>query len=90
MEIKFQPIGDYILVKQDDTETKTKTGLVLTTDSVEAPKRGEVIKLGTAKEFITQAGYKVYWAYGHREIKLDDITYLLIKEEDLMGYEESN
>jgi len=97
-EIKFKPIGDQILVKPDEAETKTKSGLILSEGSVEAPKTGKVVKLGTAEgqmmmdnrpfKFTVKAGSKVYWSYGGREIEIDGEKYLVMKEMDLLGYEE--
>ncbi len=97
-DIKFKPIGDQILVKQDVAETKTKSGIILTENSVDAPKTGKVIKLGTAEgqvmmdnrpfSFTVKAGTKVYWGYGGRELEIDGEKYLVMRESELLGFEE--
>jgi chaperonin GroES len=96
--IKFKPIGDQILVKQDEPETKTKSGLILTKDSADAPKTGKVVKLGTADgqmmidgkpfKFTVSVGSKVYWSYGGRELEIDGEKYLVMRESELLGFEE--
>ena len=97
-EIKFRPIGDQILIKPDDVETKTKSGLIISEDSAEKPKSGVVVKLGTADgmvlmdgkpfKFAVKVGDKVYWGYQGREIEIDGVNYLIMKEMELLGFEE--
>lgn len=97
-KIKFKPIGDQILVKPDEAETKTKSGLVLTEDSTEKPKSGTVVKLGTHQgknmmdgskfEFAVKEGTKVFWSYPGREIEIDSEKYFVMREADLLGFEE--
>lgn len=97
-DIKFMPIGDQILVKPDEAETTTKTGIVLTENSAEKPKSGRVVKLGTAEgqlmidnksfKFTVKVGSKVYWSYGGREIELEGTKYLVMKEMELLGFED--
>lgn len=97
-KLKFKPIGDQILVKQDEAETKTKSGIILTESSAEAPKSGIVVKLGTAEgqvmidnrpfKFTVKEGTKVFWSYGGREIEIDGEKYLVMREGELLGFEE--
>lgn len=100
-KISFRPIGDQILVKPDDPETKTKSGIILTEDSAEKPKSGTVVKLGTYEnmpapdnnnkpfKFTVKVGSRVYWSgYGGNEIEIDGVKYLVIRENQLLGFDE--
>ncbi|BDQ04551.1 MAG: 10 kDa chaperonin [Candidatus Dojkabacteria bacterium] len=94
-KIKFKPIGDRVLVKPDEPETKTKSGIILTENSVEKPKSGIVLALGTGimsdgKEykFTVKEGARVYWGYGGNEMEIDGEKYLVISEGQLLGYDE--
>ena len=49
MAAKLRPLGDKILVKRVEAETKTKSGIVLPDSAKEKPKRGKVQALGTGK-----------------------------------------
>ncbi len=40
---KLRPLGDKILVKRVEAETKTKSGIVLPDTAKEKPKRGKVL-----------------------------------------------
>lgn len=96
-EIKFTPLGDYVLVRPDKPEAKTKSGLVLTEGTLDSPKSGVVVKLGTAEgkilngdkpfNFTVKVGTRVFWSYGGREIEIDGEKYLVIKESDILGFE---
>ena len=43
---KLRPLGDKILVKRLEAETKTKSGIVLPDSAKERPQRGTIISLG--------------------------------------------
>jgi co-chaperonin GroES (HSP10) len=71
---------------------------VLTEDGTEKPKSGTVIKLGTHQgkvmsdgskfEFAVKEGSKVFWSYPGRDIEIDGEKYLVMREADLLGFEE--
>ena len=79
--MSIQPIGDRILVKALETETKTKGGLVLPDTAKEKPQEGEVIAVGQGKlqedgvvrSLEVKKGDKVLFGkYAGTEIKLKD------------------
>lgn len=95
-DIKFKPLGDNVLVKPGEAETKTKSGIVLTESSADKPKWGTVVAVGQGyfdpmtKQFMpltVQEGDKVYWSYQGQEIELDGEKYFVMKESQLLGIE---
>ncbi len=46
---KLRPLGDKILVKRVEAESKTKGGIVLPDTAKEKPKRGKVLAVGDGK-----------------------------------------
>ena len=46
---KLRPLGDKILVKRVEAESKTKSGIVLPDSAKEKPKRGKVIAVGDGR-----------------------------------------
>ncbi len=50
---KLRPLGDKILVKRVEAETKTKSGIVLPDTAKEKPKRGKVLSVGEGKRLDT-------------------------------------
>jgi chaperonin GroES len=49
MAAKVRPLGDKILLKRLEAESKTKSGIVLPETAKEKPKRGTVIAVGDGK-----------------------------------------
>ena len=93
MDIK--PLGDRIVVKPLEAETKTKGGIVLPDTAKEKPQEGKVVAVGKGKVLdngTTQApevkvGDKVlYGKYSGNEITTKEGEELLImREEDILA-----
>lgn len=95
--LKFVPFGDQILIRPDKAEEVTSSGIILTKDAAEKPKRGVVVALGDVSkflrsdgkhyEFTVKVGSVVYWRYSGSEIEINGETYLVMRESDILGYE---
>ena len=51
--MKFKPLGDRVVIKQDDVQETTKGGLLLTSGSKEKPQTGTIVAAG--KDGVTVA-----------------------------------
>lgn len=93
--MKLQPLGDRVIVKPLEAETKTKGGIVLPDTAKEKPQQGEVIAVGKGKVLDNgtcytpevKAGDKVlYGKYSGNEITTKEGEELLImREEDILA-----
>jgi len=92
--MKFQPLGDRVLVQLIDEAAASVGGIILPDSAKEKPQNGKVIALGTGgkdedgnlKKFTVKVGDKVLMPkYGGTEIKLDDEEYQIVREDDLLG-----
>ena len=93
--MKIQPLGDRIVVKALEAESKTKGGILLPDTAKEKPQQGEVIAVGKGKVLDSGAvqalevkvGDKVlYGKYSGNEITTKDGEELLImREEDVLA-----
>ena len=81
VSVKLRPMGDRIVLKAVERETKTKSGIVLPDTATEKPQEGEVLAVGPGKlldngtrvAVDVQVGDKViYSKYGGTELKLDE------------------
>ena len=93
---KIQPLGDRVLVKPvpNDDHKKTKSGIFIPdTVSKEKPEQGEVVAVGPGR---TEDGKSVpvkvkvgdlvmFSKYGYDEIKIDEVEYFIIKEENILA-----
>jgi chaperonin GroES len=94
-KIKIKPIGDRILVKLlDEEKEQVRGGIIIPDSAKEKPQEAEVIALGTGKKdedgkplaFEVKVGDRVLISkYGGNEVKIDDVKYTLVREDDLLG-----
>jgi chaperonin GroES len=91
---KLRPLGDKILVKRVEAETKTKSGIVLPDTAKEKPKRGKVLAIGDGKRldngerapFTVKKGDEViFTSYAGTEFKIDGEEVLVMSEDDVLA-----
>ena len=91
---KIQPLGDRVLVQSLEEKEQTKNGIIIPDTAKEKPQEGKVVALGTGK--LDEAGKKIEFTvkkgdtvliskYGGTEVKLDGETYLIMREDDILG-----
>ena len=94
MAINVKPLGDRVLVQAIEEKEVKKGGIIIPDTAKEKPQEGKVIALGTGKiddngkkvEFTVKAGNKVLISkYGGTEIKVDGESYLIMREDDILG-----
>ena len=90
----IKPLGDRVLVQPIEEQEVKKGGIIIPDTAKEKPQEGKIIALGTGR--VDDKGKKIAFEvkkgdrvlipkYGGAEVKLADETYLLIKEEDILG-----
>jgi chaperonin GroES len=91
---KLRPLGDKIIVKRLEAETKTKSGIVLPDSAKEKPKRGKILAIGDGKRlengeraaFSVKKGDEViFTSYAGTEIKLDGEEIMIMSEDDVLA-----
>ncbi len=91
--MKIQPIGEKILVKRVEAETK-KGGIIIPDTAKEKPQEAEVVALGTGKllkdgtrqPFEVKVGDRVIIEqWGGSEVTIGEEKYILIKEENILA-----
>ncbi|MCD6426759.1 MAG: co-chaperone GroES [Caldisericaceae bacterium] len=91
---KIVPIGDRIVVKIEENEEKTKSGIVLPDTAKEKPQKGKVVAVGSGRlldngkkvELEVKVGDTVIFSkYAGTEIKLDGEKYLILSESDVLA-----
>jgi chaperonin GroES len=92
--VNVRPLGDRVLVKPLEAAETKKGGIIIPDTAKEKPQEGEVVALGTGKrdedgkkdDFVVQKGDKVLISkYGGTEIKVDGESYLIMREDDILG-----
>lgn len=93
--MNIQPLGDRVVIKSLEAESKTKGGIVLPDTAKEKPQEGKVIAVGKGKvlengqikPLEVKAGDKVlYGKYAGTEITTKEGEELIImREEDILA-----
>jgi len=91
---KITPLGDRVLVKQVEDDEQVKGGIIIPDSAKEKPQEAEVVALGTGKKddsgkdipFLVKKGDKILISkYGGIDVKVDDVEYKILREEDILG-----
>jgi len=90
----YRPLGDRLLVRPNESEEKTKSGIVLPDSAKEKPQEGSVIAIGDGARDedgkkipmeVKKGDVVLYSKYAGTEVKIDDKEHLIIKESDVLA-----
>ncbi len=93
--MKFQPLGDRVIIKPTEAENKTKGGIVLPDTVKEKPQEGKVVAVGKGKALdngtvqkleVSVGDVVLYGKYSGTEVtSKDGEEYLIVREEDILA-----
>ena len=92
--MKLRPLSDRVIVRQNQAEEKTKSGIVLPDTAKEKPQKGKVMAVGEGeiKEDgsrrpldVSEGDEVLYSKYGGTEITVEDDELLVLRESDVLA-----
>ncbi|AKJ64660.1 co-chaperone GroES [Kiritimatiella glycovorans] len=92
--MNIKPLGDRVLVEPVQAKEEKKGGIIIPDTAKEKPQEGKVIAVGTGKiddegkkvPFNVKKGDKVLMPkYGGTEVKVEDKTYQILREDDILA-----
>ena len=87
--MKLKPMADNILLKQNEAEETTASGIILATTNKEKPAIYEVVSAGPGTKDVTvtvKPGDRVVVGkFTGNEIKLDGVEYKFVKQDDILA-----
>jgi chaperonin GroES len=92
--IRLQPMGDRIVIERQQSEETTAGGIVLPDSAQEKPARGSVVAIGSGKLLddgsratsqLKQGDQVLFSSYAGETVEIDDIEYLLMREDDVLA-----
>ncbi len=95
----IRPLHDRLIVKRNDPELKTASGIVIPDSAGEKPEQGEVLSVGPGKrndqgDFVAlsvKAGDRILFGkYSGQTVKVDGQEVLVIREDDVLAVFEKN
>jgi chaperonin GroES len=93
-KITVKPLADRVLVQRIEEAEEIKGGIIIPDSAKEKPQEAKVIALGTGAldkdgkkvAFNVKVGDKVLVGkYAGTEVKLDEVIYLLLREEEILA-----
>lgn len=92
--MSLKPLGDRVIIKPDEVEEKTASGLYLASESKEKPQTGVVQAVGDGKLDkdgnlvpvpVKEGDHVLYGKYGGTEITLNGEDLLVARADDILG-----
>ena len=88
------PLGDKVVIKRLDAESKTASGIVLPDSAKEKPQRGRVLSVGDGRLVadgqrihcqVHEGDRVIFSPWSGTEIKVDGSELLILREEDILA-----
>lgn len=90
----FRPLGDRVLVKRVEEESKTKGGIIIPDTVKEKPQEGKIVAVGPGARgddgkitpLDVKAGDRVLFGkWSGSEVTIDGEELIIMKESDILG-----
>lgn len=85
MSSPIKPLGDRVVAKPQEVQTKTASGIYLPDTAKEKPVSALVTAVGSEVSHITVGDAILYKEYSATEVSFAGETHLIIKEEDILA-----
>jgi len=93
-KIALKPLFDNVLVKPEDAQTQTASGIILPESVKEKPQMGTIMAIGTGhvtpegktQPMIVKVGQKVmYKKWGGNEVKVGTQDWMIVEQKDILA-----
>ena len=91
--MKLRPLADRVVLKQNEAEERTSSGIFLAASAQEKPEIYQVVEVGPGGMvdghevgMIVKAGQSVLVGkYSGSKVKLDDVEYTIVRQSDILA-----
>lgn len=91
--MQLKPLGNRVILKQQEAEEKTQSGIILPDSAKEKPQAAVVIAVGPGTEndgkkteMQVKPGDKViYSQYSGTDVKLEEEEYIIVSQNDIIA-----
>jgi chaperonin GroES len=90
----LRPLQDRVLVERIDAEKVSKGGIIIPDTAQEKPQQGKVVSTGKGRimedgsiepPIVSAGDFILFGKYSGSEIEIDDIKYVIMREEDILA-----
>ena len=91
--MKLRPLGDKVVLKYQEAEEKTQSGIILPDSAKEKPQEAVVIAVGPGKcedgkcrpMQVKEGDHVIFSKYAGTEVKLEDEEYIIASQNDIIA-----
>ena len=91
--MKLRPLADRVVLKQNEAEERTSSGIFLAASAQEKPEIYQVVEVGPGGmvdgnqvEMIVKAGQSgLVGKYSGSKVKLEDVEYTIVRQSDILA-----
>ncbi len=92
--MNIRPLGDRVLIQPIEEKEAKKGGIIIPDSAKEKPQEGKVVAVGPGKKTddgklipmnVKKNDRVLLPKYGGTEIKINDVEYQIVREEDILG-----
>jgi chaperonin GroES len=88
-KLNIHPLADRVVIEPAQAEQKTASGIIIPDTAKEKPQRGTVVAVGpgTTDNPVTlkEGDVVLYGKYAGTEFALEGVTYLIMRESDIIA-----
>ena len=91
--MQLTPLGERVVLKQQEAEEKTQSGIILPDSAKEKPQTAVVIAVGPGSEKdgkkaemqVKEGDRVIYSQYSGTDVKLEDEEYIIVNQSDIIA-----
>ena len=91
--MQLKPLGERVVLKQQEAEEKTQSGIILPDSAKEKPQTAVVIAVGSGSEKngkktemqVKEGDRVIYSQYSGTDVKLEDEEYIIVNQSDIIA-----
>ena len=91
--MQLKPLGDRVILKQQEAEETTKSGIILPDSAKEKPQTAVVVAVGPGKEEngikkemqVKEGDSVIYSEYAGTKVTLEETEYIVVNQDDIIA-----
>ena len=83
--MSMKPLGDRVVVKQQEAEEKTKSRIILPDRAKEKPQAAVVVSVGPDVDQVKEGDKVIYTEYAGTEVKYQEEEYTIVDQKDIIA-----
>lgn len=88
-KINIKPLADRVVIEPAQAEQKTASGIIIPDTAKEKPQKGTVVAVGPGTKdaplTLKEGDVVIYGKYAGTEYVMDGVTYLIMRESDIIA-----